>query len=223
MVKYFPPQKSGWIWRKSIIRGETGSDRLVQCTLVLKSMDLLYRFAHESGLYCFTQSRAWRKLKFGLNTVISSTPLFVCGVFTDCRMRSGLASADCSVRGEGNSRDGLPSPRPDHLWAWRLTAYCCIALQRLSCSSGTVKTAGNGFLSLALWSPASPPQTRWKGCCSTIYFCPRVSSPHAWGLCCVYGVQLCLSLKPQWPTLRNEEGPSVGGIFNFLHFNRIRN
>lgn len=115
MVKYFPPQKSWCIWRKIIIRGETDSNSLVQCTLVVKSMDLLSRFVHESGLYCFTQSRAGRKLKFGLNTVISSTPLFVCGFFTDCRMRSGLASADCSVRGEGNSRDGLPSPRPDHL------------------------------------------------------------------------------------------------------------
>ncbi|XP_016422369.1 cell division control protein 42 homolog [Sinocyclocheilus rhinocerous] len=54
--------------------------------------------------------------------------------------------------------------------------YCCIALQKLSCCSGVTQTAGSGSL-----SPASPPHTRGKGYCRIVLFCPRVSSPHAWG------------------------------------------
>lgn len=83
-------------------------------------------------------------------------------------------------------------------------AYCCIALQRLSCCSGKTQTAGSCPL-----SPASPPHTRGKGYCRIVLFCPRVSSPHTWGLSCVDSglaywsavrdvlkpVTLCLSLK----------------------------
>lgn len=101
-------------------------------------------------------------------------------------------------------------------------AYCCRALQRLSCCSGTAQTAGSGSLGLTLQSPASPTHTKGKGYCRTILFCPRASSPQAWDLCCVnrgltywpaesdvlIPMTLCLSLKPQWPTIRTGEGPT---------------
>lgn len=164
---------------------------------------------------------------------------FDCVFSTDSRMRSGLASSDFGVRGEGNSRDGLPSPRPDHLWAWRLTRLLHTALQRLSFCSGTAHAVGSASLGLTLQSHATPPHTKGKGYCCIILFCPHVSSPQAWGLCCVNSglvacwpavsdvlkpMTLCLSLKPQWPTIRGRGrlARQRGGHLNVLNVKDIR-
>lgn len=169
---------------------------LSKCTLVLKSTDLLSRFAHESGLYCFTQS-----LELEGNWSLALIQLFPVHHFLfvgfSLTVEWGQALLPQIAVCEGKETAGMGF----HLLVLTICelegspAYCCIALQRLSCCSGAVQTAGNGSLGLALQSPASPLHTRGKGCCSAILFCPRVSSTHARGLCGVDGG------LAYWPTV----------------------